>query len=411
MTFEEKLQKYAKMCITVGVNLKKDQSVFITTDINSAEFARMIAKEAYLNGAKDVHLNYVDEKFAKVRFDNAPDAAFEEAHDFLFFAPRNGALEKDFAFISIVSDDPEILKDCDPKKIAINGKTRSTLMQPFQKKLMNNQSQWLVIAGVSDKSASKVFPNDTLEVAKEKLWNAYFDICRVDENDITENWNKHVNYLKEKVEWLNNENFEKLIIKSSNGTDLTVGLVENHIWAGGGDTTQKGHYFMPNLPTEEVFCMPHKNKVDGVVKSTKPLIFRGNLIDEFSITFKDGKAIDFDAKVGYETLKGLLDTDEGAKRLGEIALVPFESPISKSNLVFYNTLYDENASCHLAFGRAYGTNILNGETMPDEEYDKHGVNNSLVHEDFMFGAKDTDIIGVKHDGTEVQIFKNGNYIN
>ncbi len=409
MTFEEKLEKYAKMCITVGLNLKEGQCVYISSDINSAEFARMIAKSAYQNGAKDVHINYVDEKFAKVRFENAPDSAFDEAYDFLQMLPKKGALDNDFAFVSIVSEDPEILKDCDAEKIARNGKVRSKLMQPVQKRLMNNESQWLVIAGVSEKSAMKVFPNDTVEVAKEKLWNAYFDICRVDENDITENWKKHVDKLKENVDFLNSANFEKLQIKSSNGTDLSVGLVENHIWQGGGDTTMAGHYFMPNLPTEEVFCMPHKDKVDGIVKSSKPLIFRGNLIDEFSITFKEGRVIDFDAKVGYDTLKGLLETDEGAKHLGEVALVPYDSPISKSNLIFYNTLYDENASCHLAFGRAYGTNIKGGENMTDEECSKNGVNNSLVHEDFMFGTIDTEIIGIKKDGTETPVFKNGNF--
>ncbi len=409
MTFDEKLQKYARMCITVGINLKQGQPLYITTDINSADFARMIAKEAYLNGAKDVHIQFIDEKFAKVRFDNAPDAAFTEAQDFLQLVPRMGAIEKGYAFVSIVSDDPEILKDCDPKKIATNGKTRSMLMKDFSAKLMNNESQWLVIAAVSDASAKKVFPNDTVEVAREKLWNAYFDICRVDENDITKNWSKHVTYLKDKVKWLNDNDFDRLLIKSSNGTDLTLGLVENHIWAGGGDTTLDGHYFMPNLPTEEVFCMPHKDRVDGVVKSSKPLIFRGNLIDEFSLTFKDGKVIDFDAKVGYDTLKGLLDTDEGARHLGEVALVPFDSPISKSNLIFYNTLYDENASCHLAFGKAYGSNVKDGETMKEEDFAKFGRNSSLVHEDFMFGTIDTEIIGVKKDGTEVCVFKKGNY--
>ncbi len=409
MTFQEKLQKYAKMCVTVGVNLKPNQPVMISSDVNCAFFARMVAEEAYRFGAKDVQVNYYDEKLSKIKFDNATDECLNNAPDFLLLDPKMKAIDNGYAFINIIAEDPEVVKDCDPKKVAQSGKVRSALMKPYSKRLMNNEMQWLVISAVSDESALKVFPNEKIDVAREKLWNAYFNICRVDDNDITENWNKHVNYLKEKVEFLNKENFEKLILKSSNGTDLTVGLVDNHIWAGGGDTTLDGHYFMPNLPTEEVFCMPHKNKVDGVVKSTKPLVFRGNMIDEFSITFKDGKVIDFDAKVGYETLKGLLDTDEGAKHLGEIALVPFDSPISNSNLIFYNTLYDENASCHLAFGRAYGTNIKDGETMSDDDYEKHGVNNSLVHEDFMFGAFDTEIIGVKKDGSTVQIFKNGNY--
>lgn len=410
MTFEEKLQKYAKMCITVGVNLRKGQPVFISSDISVAHFARMVAEEAYKAGAIDVHMNYHDEQLTKVKFDNASDEALVNAPEFLLLDPKMKAIENNYCIINIVSEDPEILKECDPTKVAKCGKARSAVLKPFSKKIMNNECQWLVIAAASESSARMVFPNDTVEMAKEKLWDSYFDICRVNDNDITENWINHVNYLKEKVEFLNEQNFDKLLITSSNGTDLTVGLVDNHIWAGGGDTTIDGHYFMPNLPTEEVFCMPHKNRVNGIVKSTKPLIFRGNRIDEFSLTFENGKVIDFSAEIGYDTLKGLLDTDEGAKRLGEIALVPFKSPISDSNLIFYNTLYDENASCHLAFGRAYGTNIKDGESMTDEDYELHGVNNSLVHEDFMFGSYDTKIIGVKKDGTKVNIFEDGNYI-
>lgn len=408
MTFEQKLEKYATLAITVGANLKKGQLVMITADISSSEFARLVAKKAYEYGAKDVFFNYSDEQFTKIRFDNAPDEAFLEAPEFIVNSKLE-LLEKGCVFISIVAEDPEILKDCDPVKVATSGKTRSAKMLPFTKKIMNNESQWLVIAGVTDASAKKVFPNDNVEDAKSKLWEAYFKACRIDENDVTQNWKEHVQNLKEKVDFLNTEHFEKLHITSSNGTDLIVGLVDKHIWQGGGDETIDGHYFMPNLPTEEVFTMPDKNRVDGVVKSTKPLNFRGNLIDEFTLTFKDGKVVDFDANVGYDTLKGLLDTDDGAGRLGEIALVPFNSPISNSNIIYYNTLYDENASCHLAFGRAYTTNMVDGDKISQEEFQNNGANISLVHEDFMFGAYDTDIVGIKKDGTKVQIFKNGDY--
>lgn len=409
MTFEQKLDKYANMCITVGANLKKGQLVHIGCDIKSAEFARLVAKKAYENGAKDVYMTYSDELFAKERFLNAPDEAFTLVPDFILNR-RVELLEKDCVFISIVSDDPEILKECDPKKVALNGKSVSKKMLPATKRLMNNECQWVVIADVSDASAKKVFPNDKLEDAKLKLWNAYFDACRIDENDVTQNWKNHVDNIKKRVDFLNTEHFEKIRITSKNGTDLTVGLTDKHVWQGGGDTTKDGHYFMPNLPTEEVFSMPHRDKVDGVVKSTKPLNFRGNLIDEFSLTFKDGVVVDYDAKLGLETLKGLLETDEGSRRLGEIAFVPFDSPISNSNIVFFNTLYDENASCHLALGRAYPTNLAGGEDMNENELLENGANNSLVHEDFMFGASDTNITGIKKDGTEVSIFKDGNYV-
>lgn len=410
MTFEEKLDKYATMCITVGAKLKKGQPVHISSDINSCEFARMVAKKAYEYGAKDVVVTYSDEVLTKIRFLNAPIESFGEVNDYLLNT-RLELLEKNYVFISIVSDDPEILKDCDPEKVAISGKARSTKMLPFTKRLMNNESQWLVVAGVSEASAKKVFPNDNIADAKEKLWDLYFKACRIDENDVTKNWEAHVSNIKKSVEYLNKQCFEKVVITSSNGTNIEVGLADDHLWQGGGDTTLDGHYFMPNLPTEEVFCMPHKDRVNGIVKSSKPLNFRGNLIDNFSLAFKDGVVVDFDATDGYDTLKGLLDSDDGAKHLGEIALVPFDSPISNSNVIYYNTLYDENASCHFALGRAYPTNIIGGENMNEDELKSHGANNSIIHEDFMFGTNDTKIVGIKKDGTEVLIFENGNFVN
>ncbi len=408
MNFEDKLNKYAKACVNVGINLKKGQPLYISCPIACNEFAHLLMKEAYLAGASDVYVRFIDEMLTKIRYDYAPDKAFESSPDWILNT-RMEALDKKCAFISIVSDDPELLKDCDPKKIAANGKTLSTQMLPFAKRLMNNESQWLVISYPSVAAAKKVFPNENGEKAVELLWEQIFAATRIDENDVQENWDKHVSNLKFHVKRLNEFKFKELILTSANGTNVTVGLPEKHVWEGGGDVTLDGHPFLPNMPTEEVFTMPHKDQVNGIIKSSKPLHFRGNLIDNFTLTVKDGVVIDYDAEVGYEILKGLLETDNGAKSFGEIALVPFDSPISNSNLTFFNTLYDENASCHFAFGRAYPTNLEGGDKMNDEELKKNGANHSLIHEDFMFGTDSLDIVGVKADGSKVQIFKNGNW--
>src|SRR5690606_18725113 len=243
----------------------------------------------------------------------------------------------------------------------------------------------------------------------EKLWDAIFKALRVYEEDPVEAWKKHLKNIEDKVNFLNEKNFKKLYYKSSNGTELEVELPEGHIWAGGGGKNSKGVYFVANMPTEEVFTLPHKYGVNGVVYSSKPLNYGGNLINNFSLTFKDGKVVDFTAEEGYDVLKDLLDLDEGAKRLGEVALVPHDSPISNSNIIFYNTLFDENASCHFALGKAYPTNLKGGPDMKEEELDKAGVNDSLTHVDFMVGTEDLSIIGETRDGEKVQVFENGNW--
>ncbi|MCW7999923.1 aminopeptidase [Clostridium sp. cpc1] len=255
----------------------------------------------------------------------------------------------------------------------------------------------------------KVFPNIPKKEALEKLWDAIFKTVRIDKEDPIEAWNEHLNNLDEKLEFLNEKKFKNLHYTSSNGTDLIIELPKGHIWSGGGDYNTKDVFFVANMPTEEVFTLPKKTGINGIIVSTKPLNYSGNLIDNFKLTFKDGKVVDFEAEKGYETLKNLLDTDEGARYLGEVALVPYDSPISNSNILFYNTLFDENASCHLAFGMAYPTCIEGGSEMNEKEKEVHGVNSSLVHVDFMVGSKDLDIVGETDEGEKLQIFKDGNW--
>ncbi len=406
--FESKLNEYAKLIIEVGINLQKNQPLVISAPVEGAEFVRLLAKNAYEYGASDVYINWSDDTLTKLKYENAPMEVFENfpkwKQDAMIFYAEKGA-----GFISIHADDPELLKDIDPKKIAVANKAASLGMKEFRKYTMNDINSWCVVSIPTKGWASKVFKDVDEEKAVEMLWDAIFKATRMNLDNPIEAWKEHVKSLEERSAFLNEKNFKTLHFSSSNGTDLVLELPEGHIWQGGGSKNIKGIPFVANMPTEEVYTLPHKDGVNGVVYSTKPLNYGGNLIDEFKLEFKNGKVVNFEAKVGQEILKDLLNIDEGAKYLGEVALVPYSSPISQSNIVFFNTLFDENASCHLAFGKAYPTSIKNGENMTDEELAKAGVNNSLTHEDFMIGSNDLSIVGETHTGEKVQIFKDGEW--
>ncbi len=406
--FNDILNEYAKLCVKVGINLQKGQPLVINSPVEGAEFVRLVAKHAYEAGAKQVHVNWNDEALTKMKYENAPMEVFEKFPK--WYADGLEEFAEDGAgFLSIYSEDPELLKEIDPKKIAANNKSASIALKGFRKYTMNDINAWCVVSIPTKGWAKRVFPDVSEEEAMKKLWNAIFMATRMNLEDPVGAWEDHLKNLEEKVSFLNEKKFKKLHYISSNGTDLKVELPEGHIWAGGGSKNVKDVFFVANMPTEEVFTMPLKTGVNGVVYSTKPLNYGGNLIDNFKLTFKDGKVVDFEAKEGYEVLKDLLALDEGAKHLGEVALVPFDSPISQSNIIFLNTLFDENASCHFALGKAYPTNIKGGENMSDEELETKGVNDSLTHVDFMVGSKDLSIVGETKDGEKVQIFENGNW--
>lgn len=406
--FETILNNYARLVVEVGINLQPGQPLVINSPTDGLDFVRLIAKNAYELGASEVHVNWNDEVLTKLKYEHAPMNIFENypkwhADSLEDFAKRGAG------FISISSQDPELLKEADPIKVATNNKTSSMALKEWRKYTMNDIVPWCVVSIASKSWAKRIFPDLSDDQAIEELWNSIFKATRMDTENPVKAWKGHMKNLKSKVDLLNQLNFEKLHYTSQNGTDLVVELPKGHIWAGGGATNSKGIDFAPNMPTEEVFTLPLKTGVNGVVYSTKPLNYGGRLIDEFSLTFKEGKVVDYDAKVGKEVLDDLLDIDDGAKYLGEVALVQFDSPISNSNIVFMNTLYDENASCHFAFGKAYPTNIKGGENMNDEELEAHGVNNSLTHVDFMIGDQDTNIVGETPDGEKIEIFKSGNW--
>jgi aminopeptidase len=405
--FNELLQKYAELSVKVGVNLQKDQTLVINSPIECAEFTRLVAKEAYNVGAKDVHVEWNDEELSLMRFMNAPEEVFKEfakwrADGYEEFA-KNGA-----AFLSISASNPELLKNVNPRRIAESNKAKSIALKKYREYIMNSIVSWSVISIPTKAWSQMVFQNLSEKEAVEKLWETIFKTVRIDMDRPIDAWNEHLSKLQEKVDFLNNKKFKKLHYVSKD-TDLTIELPEKHIWAGGGEYNAKQTYFVANMPTEEVFTLPLKTGINGTVKSTKPLNYSGNLIYNFSLTFKDGRIIDFSAEQGYETLKKLIETDEGSHYLGEVALVPQDSPISNSDIIFYNTLFDENASCHLAIGAAYPTCLEEGSKMTVEELQNAGVNDSLTHVDFMVGSSDLDITGTTYFGKTIQIFKNGNW--
>ncbi|WP_291634314.1 aminopeptidase [Clostridium sp.] len=402
------LEKYALLLVKTGINIQKNQTLVVNSPIECASFTRIISKIAYIEGAREVVVNWRDELSSKIKFMNAKDEVFLEypdwQRDFYLSNARKGA-----AFLSISASDPELMKDVNPDRMSKSRIAASTAIKEYRDRLMSNKNVWCIASIPTISWAKKVFPELSEDEAMEKLWNAIFKTVRVDTVDPVASWETHKSNLKKSMDFLNLNNFKYLQYTNSLGTDLKIELPENHLWLGGSDYTPGGIEFIANMPTEEVFTLPKKTGVNGIVVSSKPLNYNGNLIEKFSLTFKQGKIVDFKAEVGYDILKSIIETDEGSCYLGEVALVPYDSPISNSNILFYNTLFDENASCHLAIGKAYPVCIKNGENLSDEELAEQGVNDSFVHEDFMVGTEDLRIIGIKADGKEIPIFENGNF--
>ena len=321
---------------------------------------------------------------------------------------REQLAEKGAAFMSIVSQSPDLLKGIEPSRIADSQKATGQALDKYRQYVQSDKISWTVIATPSKAWAAKVFPELSEEEQISALWTAIFKAVRTDKEDPVQEWITHDNQLHDKVDYLNNKRYRKLHYKAP-GTDLIVELPEGHLWCGAGSVNEKGDTFMANMPTEEVFTVPLKTGVNGYISSTKPLSYGGNIIDNFKLTFKDGRVTEISAEQGEEVLQRLIDTDEGAKHLGEVALVPHASPISQSGLLFYNTLFDENASNHFALGSAYSFCIEGGKTMAREELVKHGLNQSITHVDFMVGSEEMDIDGIHDDGSSEPVFSRGNW--
>ncbi len=405
----ELLKKYARLTVQTGVNVKEGQPVIINASVEQSEFVKYVVEEAYKAGAKSVTVNWNMQEVTRLSYEHETLETLSEV--------KNWQKEKLKSYITdlpcmihILSDDPDGLKGVDQEKVQTARQNTSKVLKRYRDAI-DNKYQWTIIAVPSVKWAKKVFPKLSEKKAVERLWDEILKAVRIDENnDPVNEWNRHNAFLREKCNKLNDFGFDKIHYSASNGTDLTVWLIENSLWCGGDEATAGGNIFNPNMPTEEVFITPKAGKVEGVVYSSKPLAYQGEIIDEFSVTFKNGKAVDCKAKRGEELLKKMIAMDKGACKLGECALVAYDSPISNSGVLFYETLFDENASCHLALGAGYDCSIPNYTNLTKKECRDLGVNDSMIHVDFMIGTADLSIVGTTKDGQEVQIFKDGNWV-
>ena len=406
----ELLKKYAKLAVEVGANVQEGQLVWVNSSTETKELARLIVEACYAKGAKRASVQWSDDYVSRSGFDGMSVETLEEIPQwridkYQYFIDEGGCV------ISITSPIPGLNAGVDPVKMQKAGIASSKALDFYRNHMMGNHAQWSIVAAPNQVWAERVFPELKGEAAVEALWDAILQASRVtDSNDPVQEWADHNERLLNHNNILNNYQFDTLHFKNSLGTDLTVKLVDNHVWAGGGEDSTKGVYFNPNIPTEENFTMPHKFGVNGKVVATKPLNYQGNLIENFWLEFVDGKVAKYDAEKQVETLKNLVELDEGSSHLGEVALISHDSPISNSGILFYNTLFDENASCHLALGRAYPMNVKGGTTMTKEELAEVGSNLSMAHSDFMFGSEDMNIVGTTKDGKKVQIFENGDFV-
>ncbi len=408
MTFEQKLAQYASIVVKIGLNLQKDQELVINAPLETADFARMVSKEAFEAGAKDVYINWSDEQSTKLRYTYASAQTLSEVApalvDMRMYYQARGA-----AFLSIHAEDPTLMADIDKKKLGAAARARGIAFKPFSEKLDSGENVWCVVSVPTKAWAKQVFQGLEEEAAMDALWEAIFATTRIGEGDPVEKWQAHMENLRTKAEILNEKQFVKLHYTNSIGTDLWIGMPKDHLWGGALEKCNNGTIFVPNMPTEEVFSAPNCDEVNGVVKSAMPLVYHGSKIDKFALTFENGRVVDFSAEEGYDTLASIFESDERARYLGEVALVPYHSPISQSGILFYNTLFDENASCHLAFGEAYPTCIKGGASMSSEELSANHLNVALLHIDFMIGTSDLNIVGVDKNGEEFVIFANGDW--
>ncbi|MGO3601137.1 MAG: aminopeptidase [Enterococcus faecalis] len=406
--FNENLKKYARLIAETGVNVQDNHTVVLQISVDQAPLARLITEEAYRLGAAEVIVQWSDETIqreflshaATDRIENVPQYKIDQTDDWI---------AKGASRISVVSSNPDALAGVDAQRVAAFQAANGKALVNLRKATQANKVSWTVVAAASEGWAAKVFPElATSEEQVDALWNEIFKTTRIYEENPVIAWNIHDKKLQEKAAELNEQQFTALHYTAP-GTDLTIGLPKNHLWEGAGSYNARGEEFMANMPTEEVFTAPDSRRVDGYVSSTKPLSYAGTIISGMKFTFKDGKVVDFSAEQGEEALKNLLAIDEGAKHLGEVALVPDPSPISQSGLIFYNTLFDENASNHLAFGSAYAFNLQGGTEMSEEELAEAGLNRSQTHVDFMVGSDKMNIDGIKEDGTIVPVFRNGDW--
>lgn len=408
--YKEKLQQYAELLVKVGMNVQPKQPVFIRSSVETLELTHLIVEEAYHCGASDVRVVYSDPTLKRLKFENESVEHFAN-HELKSYdvEARMDYVKRGAANLALISEDPDLMDGIDSQKLQAFQQQNARAFKGYMESVQKNQFPWVVAAFPSKSWAKRVYPELSVEEAYIKFIDEVFDIVRIDGNDPVENWRQHIANLSVYAQKLQQKNYHALHYVSE-GTDLTVGLAKNHIWEDATSYVNgKEQAFIANIPTEEVFTAPDRNRVDGYVTNKLPLSYNGTIIDQFKLMFKDGEIIDFSAEKGEAVLKDLINTDEGSRRLGEVALVPDDSPISNRNTIFYNTLFDENAACHLAIGSAYAFNIQGGTEMTVEEKIASGLNDSNVHVDFMIGSSDLTIYGIFEDGSKELVFENGNW--
>ena len=410
LPFDQKLDRLAEVAVRIGLGLREGQELVLTAPTDALPLVRLITAHAYKTGAKLVTTFFADDATTLARYQNAPDSSFDYAPSWYFDAIA-AAFKSGAARMAITGANPSLLAQQDPSKVSRASTATSKAYKPAMELITRHEINWTIVAAATPAWAALVFPNDPPELALGKLWDAIFFTSRITTADPVTEWQQHGANLKKRVDFLNDKRFHSLRFHTEDGaTDLTVGLADQHLWAGGGTTAGNGIYCQPNIPTEECFTTPHKDRVNGHVAASKPLSHQGTLIENIRCTFKDGKIVEATATAGEAALNKLISTDEGARRLGEVALVPHNSPIAQSGILFWNTLFDENAASHIALGQAYSTCLLGGEKMSNEELSTLGANESLIHVDWMIGGPSMNIDGLSATGATEPLMRSRNWV-
>lgn len=405
---QDHLMKYASLAIQLGINVQPGQTLVIFAPLVSVDFVRLLVKRAYEIGAKLVYVEWFDSEITRLKYELAPFEALLE-HPMWQAKGYEELASQNAAFLYVSANNPDLMNGIDPKRLQTASRTSSAATKELTMARLMNKVSWTIVAVPTPAWADKVFPLLPTEERVDALWSAIFQATRVQKEDPIEEWRSHAKTLLTKSDLLTQKQYKALHYRAK-GTDITVELPQDHLWVSAGSENQRGDRFIANMPTEEVFTSPLRTGVNGTVSSTKPLSYNGVLIENFSLTFEEGKITHFQAEKGEEMLRSLVEMDEGSHYLGEIALVPHRSPISDMNLIFYNTLYDENASCHFAIGRAFPFCLKDGVTMRADELLKRGLNESLTHVDFMMGSADMDIDGIKTNGEVEPLFRSGDWV-
>jgi aminopeptidase len=391
-----------------GLGLAHGQEMVVTASIDALPLVRKITEHAYKAGASLVTTFFADDASALLRYKYAPDASFDKAAAWLYegmaAAYKNGA-----ARLAITSANPSLLSKEDPEKVSRANRAMSKAYRPALELITRHDINWTIVSAGTPVWAAAMFPELPADEALAKLWNAIFAASRADQADPVAAWKAHDAHLHARANWLNEKRYAALHFRGP-GTDLKVGLADDHLWLGGGTTAGNGNYCIPNMPTEEVFTTPHKDRVDGTVRSTKPLSHQGTMIEDIAVRFEGGKIVEAHAAKGEIVLQRMIETDEGARRLGEVSLVPHSSQISASGLLFLNTLFDENAACHIALGQAYSTCLKDGDKLTPEQLAAKGANDSLIHVDWMIGSGEMDVDGITADGTAEPVLRRGEWV-